>query len=406
MDLFEYQGKQLFAAGGIPVGRSRMVLPGGLDPLDVAADLGLPLVVKAQALTGGRGKAGGVRVARTTDELTRDAAEIGTMTIRGKRVVGVLLEEAVDIARELYLAIAVDRAAKRPLLLFSVRGGMDIESVARDEPQALARQHLDPLSGLNDAQLAELTALAGFDGALAAQFAKLLADLWRLFCENDATLVEINPLCITAGGALLALDSKVTLDGNAAIRHPEWAAYQTDSDERELRAAAAGIHYVSLDGDVGVLGNGAGMVMSTLDLIAEAGGGAANFLDVGGGAREARIAAALDLILTDTRVRALLVTIFGGITRCDEVAHALVNVLTARGAGGLPVVVRLDGNGAVEGRQIVAQAALPGVQTADSDWQAVRAAVAAAVASVGGPSANVGGATAAGGPAAAGGGKV
>ena len=282
------------------------------------------------------------------------------------------------------IAIAVDRAAKRPLLLFSVRGGMDIESVARDEPQALARQHLDPLTGLSDAQLAELTELAGFAGALAAQFAALLGDLWRLFREHDATLVEINPLCVTAGGALIALDAKVTLDANAAFRHPEWSAYETDADERELRAAGAGIHYVSLDGDVGVLGNGAGMVMSTLDLIAEAGGGAANFMDVGGGAREARIAAALDLILTDARVRALCVTIFGGITRCDEVARALVNVLTARGAGGLPVVVRLDGNGAAEGRRIVAEAALPGVQTADSDWQAVQAAVAAAAGVSGG----------------------
>ena len=380
MDLFEYQGKQLFGAGGIPVARSTMVHPQGPDPLEVAGALGLPLVVKAQVLTGGRGKAGGVRVARTRDDLTRDVAEIMAMTIRGKRVVGVLLEEAVDIERELYLALAVDRAAKRPLLLFSVRGGVDIEAVARDEPQALVRQHIDPLAGLHDTQIAELVEWAGFAGGLAGQFAALVGDLWRLFCAHDATLVEINPLVVTRGGRLIALDAKVTLDGNAAFRHPEWAAYETDADERERRAAEAGINYVSLDGDIGVLGNGAGMVMSTLDLIAEAGGAAANFLDVGGGAREARIAAALDLILADARVRALCVTIFGGITRCDEVAHALVNVLSAKGAAGagLPVVVRLDGNGAAEGRSIVAQAALPGVQTAATVWQAVQAAVAAA----------------------------
>jgi succinyl-CoA synthetase beta subunit len=390
MDLFEYQGKQLFGAGGIPVARSTMVHPQGPDPLEVVGALGLPLVVKAQVLTGGRGKAGGVRVARTRDDLTRDVAEIMAMTIRGKRVVGVLLEEAVDIDRELYLALAVDRAAKRPLLLFSVRGGVDIEAVARDEPQALVRQHIDPLAGLHDTQIAELVERAGFAGGLAEQFAALVGGLWRLFCAHDATLVEINPLVVTRGGRLIALDAKVTLDGNAAFRHPEWAAYETDADERERRAAEAGINYVSLDGDIGVLGNGAGMVMSTLDLIAEAGGAAANFLDVGGGARiwggggggprPPPPPAALDLILADARVRALCVTIFGGITRCDEVAHALVNVLSAKGAAGagLPVVVRLDGNGAAEGRDIVAQAALPGVQTAATVWQAVQAAVAAA----------------------------
>jgi len=380
MDLFEYQGKQLFSAGGIPVARSWMVHPQGPDPLEVADSLGLPLVVKAQVLTGGRGKAGGVRVARSRDELTRDVAEIMAMTIGGKRVVGVLLEEAVEFERELYFALAVDRAAKRPLLLFSVRGGVDIEAVARDEPQALVRRHIDPLTGLHDTQVEGLVDWAGLSGALADELADLVRNAWRLFCAHDATLVEINPLCVTTSGRLVALDAKVTLDGNAAFRHPEWATYETDADDRERRAAAAGINYVSLDGNVGVLGNGAGMVMSTLDLIAEAGGAAANFLDVGGGAREARIAAALDLILADDRVRALCVTIFGGITRCDEVAKALVNVLAAKGAAvaGLPVVVRLDGNGAAEGRRIVAQAALPGVQTAETVWQAVQAAVAAA----------------------------
>ncbi len=383
MDLFEYQGKQLFAAAGIPVGRSGMVLPGGVDPLEVAADLGLPLVVKAQALTGGRGKAGGVRVARTADELTRDAAEIAAMTIRGKRVVGVLLEEAVDIARELYLAIAVDRAAKRAAaaLLGARRHGHRVgrprRTAGASAPASRPRERPDRRPARRAHRAGGLRRRAGRAVRQAAgrPLAAVLRE--RRHPGRDQPAVRHR-----GRAPLLALDSKVTLDGNAAFRHPEWAAYQTDADERELRAAAAGINYVSLDGDVGVLGNGAGMVMSTLDLIAEAGGGAANFLDVGGGAREARIAAALDLILTDTRVRALLVTIFGGITRCDEVAHALVNVLTARGAGGLPVVVRLDGNGAVEGLQIVAQAALPGVQTADSDWQAVQAAVAAAAGKV------------------------
>lgn len=381
MDLFEYQGKELFAAAGIPVARSRMVHPGGPDPGQAAADLGLPVVVKAQALTGGRGKAGGVRRADSIEEVRTDAAEIMAMTIRGKPVVGVLLEEAVERERELYLALAVDRAARRPLLLFSTRGGVDIEAVARDDARAVLRVSVDPLAGLTAAQAADVAAWAGLQGDLATQLAALLDAVWSVFHGHDATLVEINPLGVV-GGRLMALDAKVTLDDNAAFRHPEWAAYASHDDDRERAARAAGIHYIPLDGSVGVLGNGAGMVMSTLDLIAEAGGRPADFLDVGGGAREERIAAALDLILADAGVRALCVTIFGGITRCDEVARALVNVLSAKGpaVAGLPVVVRLDGNGAAEGRGIIEAAALPGVQAAASVWQAVRQAVAAAAA--------------------------
>jgi succinyl-CoA synthetase beta subunit len=384
MDLFEYQGKQLFAAGGIPVVRSWMIHPHGPDPIEVGDSFGLPLVVKAQVLAGGRGKAGGVRVARTREELVRDVDEIMQMSIGDRRVVGVLLEEAVEAERELYLALALDRTARRPLLMFSVRGGMDIETVARDEPQALTRVHLDPLSGLQDGQIDRLVAWAGFSGRLAVEFAELVRAVWALFCGADATLVEINPLCVTRDGRLVALDAKVTLDGNAAFRHPEWAEYETDADERELRARKAGITYVSLDGDIGVLGNGAGMVMSTLDLVAEAGGRAANFLDVGGGAREAQIAAALHLIRADERVRAILITIFGGITRCDEVARGLVTVLGAQSGASaaqpaaLPVVVRLDGNQAAEGRRIVAAARLAGVRTAPTAWDAVQGVVAAA----------------------------
>jgi succinyl-CoA synthetase beta subunit len=381
MDLFEYQGKELFAAAGIPVVRARMVHPDGPEPGEAAAELGLPVVVKAQALTGGRGKAGGVRVTETVEQVRTAAVEIMAMTIRGKPVVGVLLEQAVDRERELYLALAVDRAARRPLLLFSTRGGVDIEAVARDDPQAVLRRHVDPLAGLTVEQATEVAAWAGLPDAPAGRLVALLDALWQLFRASDATLVEINPLGVVAG-RLVALDAKVTLDDNAAFRHPEWAAYRSAADERERAAAAAGIHYVPLDGDVGVLGNGAGMVMSTLDLIAEAGGAPADFLDVGGGAREARIAAALDLILAQPGVRALCVTIFGGITRCDEVARALVDVLSAKGAAvaGLPVLVRLDGNGAAAGRQIVDAAALPGVRAAASVWQAVRQAVAAAAA--------------------------
>ncbi len=400
MDLFEYQGKELFAAAGIPVARSRMIRTAAAEPGQAAepeqaaaepgqtaepgraaAELGLPVVVKAQTLTGGRGKAGGVRRADSVEQVRAAAAEIMAMTIRSKPVVGVLIEQAVERERELYLALAVDRATRRPLLLFSTHGGVDIEAVARDDPQAMLRVSVDPLAGLTGAQAADVAAWAGLRGDLAAQLAALLDAVWTVFRTNDATLVEINPLGVV-DGRLLALDAKVTLDDSAGFRHPEWAAYRRDDDDRERAARAAGINYITLDGDIGVLGNGAGMVMSTLDLIAEAGGKPADFLDVGGGAREERIAAALDLILADPGVRALCVTIFGGITRCDEVARALVNVLTAKGAAvaGLPVVVRLDGNGAAEGRRIVDEAALPGVQAAASVWQAVQQAVAAAAA--------------------------
>jgi succinyl-CoA synthetase beta subunit len=376
MDLFEYEGKQLFAAAGIPVPRSWLIHARGPDPSEIVDTLGFPLAVKTQVLTGGRGKAGGVRLVRSRDELARAVADLGAMTINGHRAVGVLLEEAVEIAAEYYLAITIDRGRRRPLLLFSTRGGTDIETLATSEPQAIWRQHIDPLEGLQEEQLRDLAVWAGLVDARRQGFVDLVRAVWQLFCAGDCTLVELNPLVLTRADGFLALDSKVTVDGNALFRHPELAGFEGEDDERARRAHDAGLTYVALDGDVGVIGNGAGLVMSALDLVAVAGGRPADFLDVGGGAPAARIAAALELVLADAAVRAVLVTIFGGITRCDEVARGLVEALRATGTT-LPVVVRLDGNRADEGRAVLGAAGLGNVRAAATTWQAVQLAVGA-----------------------------
>lgn len=374
MDLYEHQGKQLFAEAGIPVPRSWTVHPGGPDPVEIAGDIGLPVVVKAQVLSGGRGKAGGIKVVRSAPELTAAVAAIMGMTIGGRRVAALLLEETVDIARELYLAVTVDRGARRPLLMVSARGGVDIEAVAREEPQAILRLDIDPLQGLAEAQIRELTVWAGLADDGAQELAQVVWATWRLFCAQDATLVEINPLVRTGRGRYMALDAKVSIDDNALYRHRRLREWRQENDEQERRAGEAGFRYVTLDGDIGVLGNGAGLVMSTLDLIAAAGGRAANFLDVGGGARAARIAAALEIVLSDADVKVLLVTIFGGITRCDEMASGLLEALRATGAA-LPVVVRLEGTNAAPGRAVIDSAGLPRVVAATSAWDAVQRAV-------------------------------
>jgi succinyl-CoA synthetase beta subunit len=393
MDLFEYQGKQLFAAAGIPVLPSRLARTVE-EAEGAAAELGFPLAVKAQVLTGGRGKAGGVRVVGGPQELREAAGAILSLTIKDKPVRALLLEPGAHVLRELYLAITLDRRAKRPLLIFSTRGGMDIGTLAAEEPQALVRLHIDPLAGLDTERVgAVVTAAALGDEALDAQLADVLACLWVLYRERDATLVEVNPLALVAGGEaeagggatpgrpqaprLVALDAKVTIDESALYRQPELAAMRPDEDERERAARTAGVTYLTLDGDIGVLGNGAGLVMSTLDLIGAAGGAAADFCDVGGGARAERIAAALDIISSDGRVRALLINIFGGITRGDEAARGVL-AWRERTTVGLPLVVRLDGNNAEEGRRILAAAALDGMRATGSALEAVELVVAAA----------------------------
>jgi succinyl-CoA synthetase beta subunit len=309
------------------------------------------------------------------------------LRIKDKPVESVLLERAVAIAHEYYLAFTLDRHERAPVLLFSTRGGVDVETVARETPEALLRFTIDPLLGLADYQVRDVVAAAATAVAPSAvwvretsvAFAAVVRGLWRLYRDLDATLVEVNPLVLTAEGGVVCLDSKVTIDDNALDRHDDLAALRDAGDEREARARAAGLSYVSLDGDLGVIGNGAGLVMSTLDLVAAAGGSAANFCDVGGGARAEAVGAAVDVILSDPGVHALLVSIFGGITRGEEVARGLLATLSRReGGADVPAVVRLDGNGAAEGRRLLAEAGLPRLLVAADVDEAVAEAVAAA----------------------------
>ncbi|MBM3147504.1 MAG: ADP-forming succinate--CoA ligase subunit beta [Actinobacteria bacterium] len=384
MDLFEWHGKRLFAAAGIPVPRGAVART--VDEACAAAEtLGFPVVAKAQVLTGGRGKAGGVRTAGSTGELAAVARHIFDLTIRGCAVDSLLIEETLAIRHELYLAVTLDRRRRRPLLLVSAEGGMDIEQVARERPGSLSRAPLDPLlepsqavhQGAWDA-LSGAAAAARLDGGLRDDLVDLAAAVYRLYRDHDATLVELNPLAVVEGagngGRLMALDAKVTVDENALFRQPDLAAWRTGEDERERRAREAGVTYVTLDGDVGVIGNGAGLVMSTLDLIAAAGGRAANFCDIGGGARADQIAAALQIVTADERVRGLLVNVFGGITRGDEVARGLLAGLRQLPDRSLPMVVRLDGNNAAAGRTLLV-AERPGLAVMETPWGAVRQVV-------------------------------
>ena len=344
-----------------------------------AGELGFPLAVKAQVLSGGRGKAGGVRVVRSRQELGEAAAAILGLTIKGKPVRAVLLEQGASVLRELYLAITLDRHIKSPLVIFSTRGGVDIEQVAADDPAALLRLPLNAASETCDDACRSVVAAAALGApGLDDQLADMVRRLWALYRDCDASLVEVNPLAVVDGPLrLVALDAKVTIDDSALYRQPELAAQRPDEDERERAAREAGVTYLSLDGDVGVLGNGAGLVMSTLDMIGAAGGTAADFCDIGGGARAERIAAALDIITSDDRVRALLVNIFGGITRGDEVARGVL-AWEADTSTDLPLVVRLDGNNAAEGLQLLADAGLDGLVVTQSAQEAVEAAVSAA----------------------------
>ncbi len=387
MDLLEHQGKALFAAAGLPV------LPADVavtpeDAARLAAVVGLPAAVKAQARTGGRGKAGGIRICRSAGEVEAAAAEILAMTIRGKPVVSVLVEQAVEVAREMYLAIVSSRALRGPLLVFAREGGVDIEALAKRDPGAIVRSPIDPLLGICDYQVRDVVAAAALDpeGPGAADARKALGAvvraLWTFYRDRDATLAEVNPLVLTKAGEVVCLDSKVTVDDNALFRQPDLTPDEP-ADEREAKARRAGLAFVALEGDIGVIGNGAGLVMSTIDQIAAAGGSAADFCDIGGGARADVVVAALDAIFAGPPVAAVLVSVFGGITRCDEVARGLIEALDATGVDA-PVVVRLDGNAAEEGRAVLAEARLAGVTVAGSAGEAVRLAVAAARESAGG----------------------
>jgi succinyl-CoA synthetase beta subunit len=388
MDLYEYQAKELFAHYGVPVPPEKVARTAE-EARAIAAEFaaqGHPLVVvKAQVKTGGRGKAGGVKLADGPDGAYEKASQILGMDIKGHTVHTVLIAQAVDIAAEYYLSFLVDRANRTFLAICSVQGGMEIEEVAHGTPGAVARIPVSPLTGVDSAKANEIIA-AGRIPAQAAEGAALLAErLWAMFTGEDATLAEINPMVLTGDGRVLAVDGKVTLDDNAAFRH-EWASFADagSSDPIEARAKEKHLNYVKLDGEVGIIGNGAGLVMSTLDVVAQAGLGfggikPANFLDIGGGASAEVMANGLEIVLSDSAVRAVLVNVFGGITSCDAVANGIVSAIGMLGARGehvdLPIVVRLDGNAAAEGRRILDEANLPVVEQVDTmDGAARRAA--------------------------------
>jgi succinyl-CoA synthetase beta subunit len=353
MDLFEYQGKQYFARYGIPVS------PGGVaDTVDQAVSeaerVGYPVVVKAQVQVGGRGKAGGIKLANTADEVRTHAANILGMDIRGHTVHWLWIEKASDISREYYASFTLDRGARLHLGMVSARGGIDIEQVAAEEPDAIARLHINPVDGLSDAEAKKLVDEAHLDDEAKAGAVEILKSLYRCFVEGDADLVEINPLILTPDGKVHALDAKVSLDNNAEFRHPEWAEYRATEvlDERERLARSKGLQYIGLSGSVGIIANGAGLAMSTLDVVNQVGGSAANFLDIGGGADASVMASALEVISTDANVRSIFVNIFGGITRGEEVANGIVQALE-RVEIKAPIVIRIDGTNAEEGRAIL-----------------------------------------------------
>jgi len=363
MDLLEYQGKQLFARHGVPVPAGKPAR--SVDEAVAAADeIGYPCVVKAQVQIGGRGKAGGIKVAQNQDEARQHADAILGMDIRGLTVHELWIEGASEIDAEYYASVIFDRSAKAPLVMLSTKGGMDIEQVAEEGPDAIARLHVDPLVGFQDFHGRRLAFEAGVDGDVVRPVGAMLAKLYDVFIAEDTTLVEVNPMIITPERQVKALDAKVTLDDNAMYRHPDNAELRDLSaeDPQERMAKERGLTYVKLDGDIGILGNGAGLVMSTLDVVAQAGGRPANFLDAGGGSKAEAITSAVEVILSNDKVKAVLFNIFGGITRGDEVAKGLIEAF-AQVKPTVPFVVRLDGTNDEEGRRLLADANLPNVVT-------------------------------------------
>ena len=379
MDLMEYQAKELFAKHGVPV------LPGEtVDSAEaargVAERIGKPVVVKAQVKTGGRGKAGGVKLADTPDEAVEKAQGILGLDIKGHLVRKVLVTEASDIEKEYYVSYLLDRANRTYLAMCSAEGGMEIEQLAVERPEALARVAVDAVQGVDEAKAREIAEAGKIPADVIDEVTTILVNMWKVFVEEEATLVEINPLCRTPDGRIVALDGKVTLDANAEFRHQDVFTTYADvvaEDDLEGRAKAKDLNYVKLDGQVGIIGNGAGLVMSTLDVVAYAGeayslGGGqsvkpANFLDIGGGASAQVMADGLEIILSDGDVRSVFVNVFGGITSCDAVANGIVQALQMLGdAATKPLVVRLDGNNVEEGRRILEEAAHPLVTVVDT----------------------------------------
>src|SRR5947208_12869657 len=353
MDLFEYQGKQYFARFGIPVSAG-----GVADSVDEAVNqadkAGYPVVVKAQVQVGGRGKAGGIKLADDADQVREHASNILGMDIKGHVVRRLWIEHASDIDQEYYASFTLDRSEKKHLGMLSAEGGVEIEAVADKNPEAIARLHIDPVDGLSEKTTRKWVEQANLDPRAVDGTVDLLQKLYRCFVDGDADLVEINPLILTPEGKVHALDAKVSLDNNADFRHPEWNDYkQTEElDEREKLARSKGLQYIGLSGSVGIIANGAGLAMSTLDVVNQVGGSAANFLDVGGGADATVMANALEVINTDPNVRSILINIFGGITRGDEVANGIVQAIQ-RVQIKAPLVIRIDGTNADEGREIL-----------------------------------------------------
>ncbi|HEY5261089.1 MAG TPA: ADP-forming succinate--CoA ligase subunit beta [Solirubrobacteraceae bacterium] len=380
MDLLEYQGKQLFARHGLEVSDGRAVRTVE-DAVAAANEVGYPVVVKAQVLIGGRGKAGGVKLAADKSEAREHAQNILGMDIKGHTVRTVWIEHASDIATEYYASVLLDRSAKQPLVIFSVEGGVEIEQVAEQSPEKLVRHHVDALKGLSREEAVEIATRGEADGDVIDGVADALVALYEVWLKEDATLAEINPLIVTPERKVKALDAKVSLDGNALYRHPENEGLSDSENEDpiERRAKEQGVQYVKLDGDIGILGNGAGLVMSTLDVVAQAGGAPANFLDAGGGSDAAKVKQAVELILANDAVKAVLFNIFGGITRCDEVANGLIAAFEDIKPD-VPFVVRLDGTNDVQGRELLQEAALPNVHAARTMNEAAEKVVALAAA--------------------------
>ena len=373
MDLYEYQARDLFEQHGVPVLRG-ITADTPEQAQAAAADLGGVVVVKAQVKTGGRGKAGGVKLAKSPEEAKAAAEAILGLDIKGHTVHRVMVAEGAAIEEEYYFSVLLDRANRSYLAMCSYEGGMEIEQLAEERPEALAKVEVDPAVGIDAAKAEEIVRAASFPEELVAKVAPVLVQLYGVFDEEDATLVEVNPLVLTESGDIIALDGKITLDENAGFRQPGHAALEDEAETNLLEAKAkeSDLNYVKLEGQVGIIGNGAGLVMSTLDVVAYAGerhGGVkpANFLDIGGGASAQVMAAGLDVILNDHDVKSVFVNVFGGITACDEVANGIVKALEILGdEASKPLVVRLDGNNVDEGRRILAEAGHPLVTVVDT----------------------------------------
>ncbi|MEY4019299.1 MAG: hypothetical protein RLZZ590_599 [Actinomycetota bacterium] len=371
MDLFEYQARDMFEAYGVPVLQG-LIADTPEEVEAAAAKIGGVVVVKAQVKAGGRGKAGGVKVAKTPEEAKELSKNIFGLNIKDHIVKRVMVAQGASIAQEFYFSVLLDRSNRTFLSLCSVEGGMEIEQLAEERPEALAKVPVDATKGIDLATALSIAKQGGFDDELAAKVAPVFVKLYEVFVKEDTTLVEVNPLVLTTDGQIIALDGKVSLDDNAEFRHERESMERDELDPLEAKAKAMDLNYVKLDGEVGIIGNGAGLVMSTLDVVAYAGerhGGVkpANFLDIGGGASAEVMAAGLDVILNDPQVKSVFVNVFGGITACDAVANGIVGALKTLGdSASKPLVVRLDGNNVLEGRYILAQAAHPLVTVVDT----------------------------------------